>query len=223
MKSKFGNNPITSDSFGNTLRDEVLKFQLDHRVAQNLEVKLENGIALISLYSQAGDKLSEASFKYKGDRGELLNVMLVPEVNPETGETQTPQLWFSFEHGDLYCDLTDLYDVLHELDAKIDQEIADREAAIAQEVIDRDAAIAVEAEARGQAIAGEAEVRALADEIIHDRLDNIQFNEELPAGIASEVLKLVRDGEHYYKLHDKRVKVIEKTIESYINGSPLIS
>jgi hypothetical protein len=190
MKSKFNNGSYISDSFGGQLRDNILKFQLDHKVARALSVRVEDTIAYFTLTAADGEILSEESFKFKSSRGELVSVTLIPDVDPETGEPQTPQLKFSFENEDLYCDLTSLYDMIHALDDKFEQKIAD-----------------------------EIATRSEADEAIHDRLDNIEFSSELPVELTPEVLRLVRDGEHYYKLHDKRVKVIEKSISNYINDN----
>ena len=113
MRDKFGDNPIASDAFGATLRTEVLKFQLDNKTAQAIAVKLEGKEATISLISAKGETISQASYEYKGALGDLLEAKLVPDVNEETGEAQTPCIWLKFEFGDITCDLTSLYDKIN--------------------------------------------------------------------------------------------------------------
>lgn len=166
MKNKFGEHSFTSGEFGGTLRDDILKFQLDHKTAATLSVRTEDSIAYLTLYSQLGDVVSECSFRYEPERGELTDVILIPDVD-EHGEKQTPRLHFVFEKGELDCDLTELYDKINDIDTRL-----------AQEILDRIAAVTAEAEARTEAddelhaeITAETDRATEAEGVLQDSID----------------------------------------------------
>lgn len=93
-------------SFGNNLREGVIKFQLDNTVVQTITVKVDGAdVAHWEAISGNGKVLCSGDIDLGGKRGQLQNITL-------TTKNKKPVLDFAFMHSHVYCDLTSLYNLI---------------------------------------------------------------------------------------------------------------
>lgn len=93
-------------SFGNNLREGVIKFQLDNTVVQTITVKVDEAdVAHWEAISGNGKVLCSGDIDLGGKRGQLQNITL-------TTKNKKPVLDFAFMHSHVYCDLTPLYNLI---------------------------------------------------------------------------------------------------------------
>jgi len=126
MKEKFDNSAFSSNNFGNNLRENVIKFQLDHEVVKNITVEVdETDLATWRAYAGDGHIISESTFSLQGHAGQLQQVLL-------TEKDGKPVLDFIYQYDELTCDLTNLYNII---EAKQDKLIAGNKIRLVDNVI----------------------------------------------------------------------------------------
>jgi len=77
MKSKFSNSSFSSTDFGNNVRDEALKFELENNVAAEIKVAQSGNIISIALYNQRGEVLgAPQEFSIQSAQGAITNIAL---------------------------------------------------------------------------------------------------------------------------------------------------
>lgn len=77
MKSKFSNSSFSSTDFGNNVRDEALKFELENNVAAEIRVAQSGNIISIALYNQRGEALgAPQEFSIQSAQGAITNIAL---------------------------------------------------------------------------------------------------------------------------------------------------
>lgn len=114
------------NTFGNNLREGVLKFQLDNSVVQNITITVdEQDIAHWEGLSGNGDVLCSGAFDLNGTNGQLQEILL-------TEVEGIPVLNFVFSNKRVYCDLTSLYNLI---DTKQDNLTAGRFISITEDNI----------------------------------------------------------------------------------------
>ncbi len=108
MKSKFNNSIIASNDFGNNLRDDVLKFQLEHDVAANLHIDSTDNSVTVTLVNKLGKEIgTPQTFNLKSSQGAITDVIL---------DEFAQSLIVVFEHGDpITCNVSSLYETLNDL------------------------------------------------------------------------------------------------------------
>ena len=94
------------NNFGNNLRENVLKFQLDNEVVQNIIITIDEAdIAHWEALSGKGVALAKGDIDLGGNRGQLKTVTLEKLNN-------IPVLDFTFANEHVYCNLKSLYDLI---------------------------------------------------------------------------------------------------------------
>lgn len=213
------------NTFGNNLREGVLKFQLDNSVIQNITISVdEQDIAHWEGLSGNGKVLCNGAFDLGGINGQLQEILL-------TKVDGLPVLDFVFSNKHVYCDLKALYDLI---DTKQDNLTAGRFISITDNVI-----------ANTMSLVSELENDVGYYSEIHwtDVLDRLEINNEIPNYAEKTPLNNIElDNIYYYvdlssvipyegatkdiDLNNKSISninnlVINGTISSTISNSPI--
>ena len=111
MKSKFSNSSYTNDDFGNNLRDETLKFELENKLAADLVVSPGNNSIEIALKNSRGEIIgTPQTFSLKSDQGAITDAYM---------DDAAKCLTIVFEQGlPVTCDMAAIYDTLNRLVAE---------------------------------------------------------------------------------------------------------
>lgn len=168
------------NTFGNNLREGVLKFQLDNSVIQNIIISVdEQDIAHWEGLSGNGKVLCNGAFDLGGTNGQLQEILL-------TKVDGLPVLDFVFLNKHVYCDLKALYDLI---DTKQDNLTAGRFISITDNVI-----------ANTMSLVSELENDVGYYSEIHwaDVLDRPEINNEIPNYAEKTPLNNIELNDVYY-------------------------
>ena len=108
MESKFNNSTAALNDFGNNLRDDVLKFQLEHNVAANLSIDQSATSITLTLVNQAGQAIGvPQTFSLVSSQGAIIEAYL---------DENAKAIVIVFDQGEpVYCDISAIYELLNNL------------------------------------------------------------------------------------------------------------